>query len=110
MLKGLIGLIIIPLVSLILLVTVVGLYLGLISLLCYIIMLLLSTIMSSMVIGENIITKLAKKESNPYLAIIIGVTLIKLIGIIPSIGGLIYFFSFIYGFGRLMHLAYTKRK
>ena len=107
LLFGLIGLVLIPLVSIIVLCSVVGLSLGAIILLGYFIMLLIANVLASMVVGNLVLTKLFKKEDNSYLSITIGILVIKILSIIPAIGGLISFLAFIYGFGRSIDLLKT---
>ena len=105
---GLLALIVIPIVSLILLCTIVGVRLGFLILLLYVIMLMLAILYVSMLLGNVILTKLFKTNDNPYLAIAIGVVVIKLVGMIPGIGGLVYFLAILCGLGKILEICKKK--
>ena len=109
-LYGFVALIAIPILSIVLMGTIVGLTFGFIVLLFYILMLLLAIVFSSYVFGKYIVTKLFKQNDNLYLNIIVGISLFKLISYVPYIGGLIYFISFIYGIGLIINLFLNRNK
>ena len=110
LLLGLIALIIIPIVSIILLCTLVGALLGLILLLIYILMLIISLLYGSVVAGNLILTKLFKAKDNSYLSITVGIIALRVVSLIPYIGGLVYFLTFIYGMGKPIELFKNRTK
>ena len=105
---GLIVLIIIPIAALIALVTGILLPLSLITLALYVISLYLSTLLTSYIIGNLIVTKLLKNESK-YLAIVIGILVIKLIKLIPYVGPFIVTIALLYGLGLIYQLVKSKK-
>ena len=110
LLLGLIGFIVMPIAAIILLCTIVGLLLGFIVLFIYILMLLISLLYGSAVLGNIILTKLFKAKDNSYLSITIGVIVIKLISLLPTLGGTIYFIAILYGMGKSIELFKNRIK
>ena len=110
MFHGIIALIIIPFISILSFISLVGSLVGVVLLLAYIIMLLTGTTITSLVIGDLVMTKLFKKEANKYLSLIIGLVTISLVGLIPVVGALLYFLAFIYGLGKILEIINTGRK
>lgn len=107
---GLLLLICVPVVCLLLLISSVGLSLGLVLFGLYIIGLYLAYITSSFVLGDLIITKLLKKDINNYFVGIIGIVLLKLLTLIPHIGGLISFIALILGLATIYNLIIVDEK
>lgn len=101
---GLLTLIIVPIVTIILLCTIVGVRLGFVLLLIYILLLLLAILFASVLVGNLVLTKLFKGEDNSYLSIAIGIIVLKLVGLIPVLGGLVYFLALLYGIGKALEL------
>ena len=73
-------------------------------------MLLLALLYGSVVLGNLILTKLFKTKDNSYLAITVGVILIKLLGLIPSVGGYVYLIAILYGMGKPIELFKNRVK
>lgn len=93
---GFLFLVITPIVSIILLCTVIGIPLSIISLLLYGILIYLSIIPTAYYVG-NILLK--DKMKNEYLIFTVSLLIIYLIKMIPVIGGFISFFSLCLGLG-----------
>ena len=110
LLYGLLTLIIIPMITIVSIAVVVGMSVGFILIMLYIISLMLATIFAATVIGHNIYTKLFKQKENIYISITIGAVLIKIIEIIPYIGGLVTVFIFLYGLGIICNLFLERNK
>ena len=109
-LMGLIALIVMPIISIILFCTIVGMLFGFIVLFIYILMLMIALLYGSVVLGNLILTKLFKTNDNSYLSISIGVIIIKLISLIPTLGGTIYFLILLYGIGKSIELFKNRVK
>ena len=107
---GLLILCCVPIVSLLLLVSTLGTSLGLILIVLYILGLYLSQIFTGFILGDVIFNKLIKKELNAILVGIIGIVVLKLLMLIPHIGGLITFVSLILGLGTIYELVFIKEK
>lgn len=83
---GFAALIVIPITSLLLCFIVVSIPISMIALIIYGIICYLSPIISGVILG-----KVAFKKMNVYLSAIIGTVLIKIVMIIPYIGGILFF-------------------
>ena len=83
---GLLILICTPIISLILLVSNIGMYLGIILALLYVIALFLSCIFTGFILGKLLFVNLMKLNINNYLAGIMGIVLLKLLMLIPIFG------------------------
>lgn len=101
---GFVILIGIPVIILILLISNIGTKLGLILLLIYIIMIMLSNILSAYIIG-NLITKKLTKNDNIYLNGLLGLILVQIINIIP----LLSIFTLTLGLGTFKELLTTTK-
>lgn len=93
---GLLVLILIPIISLILICTIVGIPISIISLLIYGILIYLSIIPVAYFIGKNLFKD---KIKNDYSLLLITLLLIYLIRLIPVIGPIITFITIIFGLG-----------
>lgn len=105
---GILTVIVLPIIAIIALLTGILTPLALIALCVFIIACYLSTLFASFIIGNLINTKLFKNNSI-YLSILIGLILIKLIGLIPVLGFIISILLFLYGLG-LIALGIIKVK
>ena len=108
--KGLVILIITPIIGFLLLISTIAYPLGIITLLLYGILIYLSIIIPSILIGDYVITKLIKKEENIYLSIILGIIIVKVISLIPFIGTVLYFLTMLYGIGQIYELINNSRE
>lgn len=88
---GLFYLILVPIVSIILLTMVVTIPLSLLLLVVYIIVICLSTILAGYVIGLMIWKKFIKKDVNVLLAGLIGISIVKVLTLIPFTSVLMLF-------------------
>lgn len=102
-------LILLPIASIIAMLTGVGLGIGLISLAIYIIALCISLVPVMVIIGENLLTSVFKLKSRQYLAIMIGVIVVKLVSYIPVFGGIVYFLLMLVGLGYIKELMFPKK-
>jgi len=110
---GLITLILIPIISIMLLISVVGVPMGFILIFAYIILLMIASAIANIVITSRIINK-AKPEMNSklkFIGILILVSLvIKLIGKIPFIGWLIVVIVYLSGIGEIVSYMFGRCK
>ena len=102
--SGFILIIIVPIVSIILIFTKLGLPIGIISLMLYIIGLYISFILFGFLLGKYLINKILKIKCTPYLTGIIGITVLYILHSLPYIGGVITFISIMYGLGIFIDL------
>lgn len=101
---GFVILVMIPIIAIFLLISGIGIYLAVFVILCYLLLLMLSIVATSMIIGKKLLNNVFHYGSNSYLNIIIGIILLKLIEIIPYVGGIVYFIAFVYGLGKLIDI------
>lgn len=97
--KSLIGfglLIMLPIASIIIMLTIIGLPLSLLALTIYIILIYLSSIATAYYCGNWLFKD---KIKNEFLQLIVALAIIYVLEIIPFIGGLISFLSLIFGLG-----------
>lgn len=101
---GIIGMMLIPMVSVLLLTTVIGIPLALLLLTLFIIICCLSTIFTGYLLGLIIWRIFIKKDINILLVGIIGITVLKLLQLIPYVGTIIAFISVIISLGSIVYL------
>ena len=109
--KGLIVLIVVPVVVLFTLFTGLLTPVSLIVLSLYCICIYLSSLFAAYVIGYTIMLKGFKVKKDRYvLSIMLGIVLVRLLCLIPIIGGLLSFVLLIYGLGLIYVLINTNIK
>lgn len=109
---GLLGMITIPVAFIILMVTIIGIPLGIIILLSFFIYIYLSKIFVSIFLGRSF-SKLLGGVPRDGWALLIGIIIFVLLTSIPFIGGLLYMLSIFLGLGALLIIKkklYTKLK
>ena len=101
---GFLILICVPLISLILLASNIGVYLGLILVALYAIAIYLSFIISGYILGNLILVKLMKLNTNKYLSGIIGIILLKILMVIPVLSTIICLIAITLGLATIWNL------
>ena len=107
--KGFGCLVVIPIVSVVAAITGVLTPVGLIVLALYVIGIYLASVLSGYIIGRVIMTNLFKND-NEYLSIIVGILLIRLLGLVPVISGIVTMLCLLYGMGLLYNLVKKQNK
>lgn len=110
LLHGLVTLLVIPMLIIISMILVVGMSVGVLLIMAYVIALMISSILSAAVIGHNIYTKAFKQKENIYISIIIGILAIKIVELLPVVGGIVAFLVFLYGLGIVCDLFLERNK
>ena len=95
---GFLGFIIIPIASILLMITVIGIPVGIIALLLYGLLLYLAKLPCALWIGNKIL----KGEEKPLLPMLLGIFLLKLVSYIPYLGGFVSFVAIIFGIGSIL--------
>mgnify|MGYP004510719687 FL=1 len=106
--KGFLFLIAVPIISILLMVSIICLPLGMIALLLYGMIIYLSSIISSVYFGKLIGSRCLKLD-NVYLQILIGIIITTLIKLIPMIGGLYSIIIIILGVGLIYNILTKLR-
>lgn len=104
---GILTLIVVPILSILLMITFVGIGVGVITLILYIAVLLLNYIISGYMLGSLIWHKLLKKETNIYYQGLIGITVFYILTYIPYLNGILVFLSMIFSLG-LITRCFTR--
>ena len=107
---GFLILICVPLISLILLASNIGVYLGLIIAGLYAIAIYLSFIISGYILGNLILVKLMKLNTNKYLSGIIGIILLKILMVIPVLSTIICLIAITLGLATIWNLLQKDEK
>lgn len=102
---GFLLLICIPLISILLLVSNIGVYLGLIIAGLYLIALYISFIISGFILGNLLLKKLMNLNTNKYLSGIIGIILLKLLMLIPVLGTILGLIALTLGLSTIWNLV-----
>ncbi|NOR85771.1 hypothetical protein GQ473_06660 [archaeon] len=100
---GFAAIILIPILSVILMFTIIGIPLSLIILVTYLIGIYLSHISASLIIGNKLLGYFYKNKDNSiYWTLFVGLLALTIITNIPIVGGIFMFFAMIFGFGVLI--------
>lgn len=102
---GVLLLIVVPIASIILMVTIVGLPIAVVALLMYII----AFIITGAVAGYTIVKAIFGSKVNKFVAGTAGVIAYKLLTCVPVLGGIIYFFCISLTLG-VMYMTFKKNK
>ena len=99
----------VPAVVLVLFITVLGWFLGLMLVFLYIAFLLLSSVFGALTFTRLIAGAVLKKTMLSWPLILAGVPIYQVLGIIPFFGGLFKFVFFLAALGALSHSFYSIR-
>jgi hypothetical protein len=86
-----------PIVSILVMVTVVGIPLGLVGLLSLALLYALGHVVAALAVGRMMI----KEPKSRFLAFFVGLIVLRILGLIPFVGGLVTFVAAAYGVGAL---------
>lgn len=106
---GFVGIFMIPIIAIVSICTVIGIPVGLVLLALYAVSLYFGTLITAYVLGNKVNTLMFKKEYNFYAAAFTGLIIIKLLGLIPIISGIVGLFSVLFGLGIIICL-FSKNK
>jgi cytoskeletal protein CcmA (bactofilin family) len=109
LLRGFILLVTVPVAILIMLLTVVGVPIGVLGIWIYATLLTLSSVFGGMVLG-SVIYRLVLRKTSPLTigAVLIGIILFQLFKVIPFVGWFITFVFFLPALGSLAHVLYQQ--
>ena len=104
-LGGMASFILVPIVSLLLFITVVGLPLGILSLIIYFIIVYLSPVVMGIILGRLIL-----KHKNPYLQLFVGILVVRLLSLLPMVGAFVWVVSAMIVQGFIVYESYQSIK
>ena len=103
---GITGLIIIPIVSILMIITIIGIPISLMILALYIMGLYISKIFIGITLGQYILKISGRKKQTKYLCLIVGLVALELLFMIPFISCLAKLIALVLGFGALIIARY----
>lgn len=95
---GLLTLFITPIIIVLVLITIIGIPLGLFAIAAYLFIIYLSQIFVANFLGQKVLNY-ANQTFHPTIGLLIGLLLIGAVGLIPVIGGLVKFLTILFGIG-----------
>lgn len=104
-LGGMASFILVPIISLLLLITIIALPLGIVSLIMYFIIVYLSPVIVGIIVGRIIL-----KKKNPYLQLLVGILIIRVLSLLPMIGGFVWVVSGMIAQGLIVYTFYKSIK
>lgn len=110
-LVGLAGLILVPIIAILLMVTILGIPLGILLILLYIFGIIIGNVLGGIFLGSWIWKVVKKLPDFPvsWIIVLVGITLTSLLTFIPLIGWLLQFVVFLIGFGGIIWYAFNFR-
>jgi len=104
------SLVLVPIACIILSISIIGLWLAVIAGALYLLLLILSSVFASIILGTWLIKVLAKRQEYiiDWKAVVVGVIIIKLLILIPFIGWLPKFIFLLIGLGAFVQWLYRK--
>ncbi len=108
LLYGLVAMIVLPVLSILIMITIIGLPLGIITFVLYFVGLYIAKVVAAMSVGSAIIGRKKKNLSILVLSLALGLFIYELITMIPIVGGFINLVMVMVGYGAIM-LWFTKR-
>lgn len=107
--SGLIFLVFLPFVAILLMITIIGFPLALLSIAFYVISICLANMFTGYYLGEYIWKSLLKKDDNPLVHTLIGITIIFILSLIPVVKIITSILSLIIGLGLIIFVIIKKR-
>lgn len=113
---GIVGLIVAPVVAIFLMISVIGLPLGLILFTGYFIGIYIAKVYMSVFLGEYLLSMTGSQSKSLVLMLFIGLLVFEMIGLVPGVGGFVGLLVVIFGFGAIlvtkkeMYVNFRKKK
>jgi len=104
---GLLTILILPIIIAFLLISIIGMPVGLLLLFAYLLVVMLSFILAGIATGKSVF-KIIKKKHKPGKGVIVGALLYIVISIIPILGALYVIYFFFGGTGALIKALFVK--
>lgn len=108
LLRGLVVLIVVPVLILFFFITTIGFFVGVLGSFVFITLMLLSKVYAGVVFGALLSKWFHKKVILTWQWTIVGITLLQIIGLIPIVGWIVVSIAFLVTFGALSHLVYSR--
>jgi hypothetical protein len=107
---GFVGLILPPVAAIMLFITIIGIPLGFVLLMGWIISLLIGMVFSAHVVGRMIVQKLKWQDPWEHFAsLVLGLFVLFLAALVPYVGGFVMFLAIVWGVGALWYTLIKRR-
>lgn len=107
---GFVAFIIIPAAAIILMITIIGIPLGLVLLLIYPVLLFVGYVMAAVVVGQLLLRRFRPSITSLLACVALGLLVFSVVGLIPVLGGLVLFLAMLTGFGALLISWWQSRQ
>ncbi|MFC1568544.1 hypothetical protein ACFL37_02460 [Candidatus Margulisiibacteriota bacterium] len=107
---GILSLVVIPLAAILLCVTLIGIPLAIVLLAVYAFGIYITAIFVSVVIGKWVLDKLGKTKLSLIWALVLGLVILNVVGLVPVLGWIAGLILFLWGFGALVLTRFTSYK
>lgn len=107
--KGLVSLVLIPIIAVILMITVIGMPLSIVLLVLYFVAIYLSTIFTAYLLGYKIWQKVFNKDMNMLLIGLIGLFVLLILNLIPGVRYLVSIVTILIGLGLIVDKIKSSR-
>ena len=95
---GLLVAVVLPVASVLVMLTIVGIPIGLLGLLSLVLLYAVGYVVGALAVGRLMV----KEPASRYLAFVVGLVVVRLVGLVPAIGGLVTFLVAAYGLGAVV--------
>ena len=92
---GLLVAVVLPVASVLVMLTIVGIPLGLLGLLTLVLLYAVGYVVGALAVGRLMV----KEPASRFLAFVVGLVVLRLVGLVPAVGGLVTFLVAAYGLG-----------
>ena len=92
---GLLVAVVLPVASVLVMLTIIGIPLGLLGLLILVLLYAVGSVVGALALGRLMV----KEPASRYLAFVVGLVVLRLVGLVPAVGGLVTFLVAAYGLG-----------
>jgi MFS family permease len=107
---GLVAFIVVPIICILLLVVFIGYFIAAIIFVWYVLMIMIAMLMGAIFLGAWIVKLLTKKKQLVFdwQAVVIGVVVLSIVGLIPVVGWILCAIVFLMAFGALINMGRQK--
>ena len=92
---GLLVAVVLPVASVLVMLTIIGIPLGLLGLLSLVLLYAVGSVVGALALGRLMV----KEPASRFLAFVVGLVVLRLVGLVPAVGGLVTFLVAAYGLG-----------
>lgn len=110
LLRGVAGVFLIPVITVLVAITVIGLPLAGVLFLFYILSMVIAPLVAALCLGKWLLEKLGNETTSPYWQFLFGYFVLMILLWIPLVGALVRLVAFIWGMGGILHVLMDQAK